>query len=170
MCRQQGKGGEALEELYEVYGQLVYRFLLSACRDEALAEDLTQDTFLQAFQSLERFRGECRISTWLCQIARHLYWQHLEKQGGRVPETLDESLPASENTETQAFRRIELAEVLERLEGLPPLMRQTVYLRALEGLPFKEIGGILGKSENWARVTFYRAKEKLIQEAGHEEA
>lgn len=170
MCRQQRKGGEALEELYEVYGQLVYRFLLSACRDEALAEDLTQDTFLQAFQSLERFRGECRISAWLCQIARHLYWQHLEKQGGRVPEAMDETIPAPCDTEAQALHRVELAEVLERLEGLPPLMRQTVYLRALEGLPFKEIGDILGKSENWARVTFYRAKERLIQEVGHEES
>ena len=102
-----------MEELYEVYGQLVYRFLLSACRDEALAEDLTQDTFLQAFQSLERFRGECRISAWLCQIARHLYWQHLEKQGGRVPEAMDETIPAPCDTEAQALHRVELAEVLE---------------------------------------------------------
>lgn len=159
-----------MEELYELYARLVYRFLLSACRDEALAEDLTQETFLRAFQSLERFRGECRISTWLCQIARHLYWQHLEKQGGPVPEPLDEALPAPENTENQALRRVELAEALEHLEGLPPPMRQTVCLRALEGLSFKEIGAILGRSENWARVTFYRAKERLIQEVGHEES
>ena len=161
---------ERFTELVLQYERLVYTVCFQLVRDAAAAEDLTQDTFLQAFQSLERFRGECRISTWLCQIARHLYWQHLEKQGGRVPEAMDETIPAPCDTEAQALRRVELAEVLERLEGLPPLMRQTVYLRALEGLPFKEIGDILGKSENWARVTFYRAKEKLIQEAGHEEA
>ena len=159
-----------MEEMYQQYSQIVFHFLHSRCRDPVLAEDLTQETFLAALNTIGNYDGSCKLSTWLCQIARHLYWQHLEKQGGRVTEAMDETIPAPCDTEAQALHRVELAEVLERLEGLPPLMRQTVYLRALEGLPFKEIGGILGKSENWARVTFYRAKEKLIQEAGYEES
>ena len=81
----------------------------------------------------------------------------------------DPQVPAPENTETQALRCIELAEVLEAFQSLGPDMRQVVSLRAMEGLPYKEIGGIMGKSENWARVTYFRAKEILAREAHHED-
>ena len=156
-----------MEELYQQYVQIVYRFLLSACRDPRLAEDLTQETFLRAWESLERFDHSCRISTWLCQIAKHTLYQHWEKYGRERPAEPDPQIPAPENTETQALRRIELAEVLEAFQALGPDMRQVVSLRAMDGLPYKEIGEIMGKSENWARVTYFRAKEILAREAHH---
>ncbi|MCI8811893.1 MAG: sigma-70 family RNA polymerase sigma factor [Oscillibacter sp.] len=158
-----------MEELYQQYVQIVYRFLMSACRDSRLAEDLTQETFLRAWESLERFDHSCRISTWLCQIAKHTLYQHWEKYGRERPAEPDPQIPAPENTETQALRRIELAEVLEAFQALGPDMRQVVSLRAMDGLPYKEIGEIMGKSENWARVTYFRAKEILAREAHHED-
>lgn len=158
-----------MEELYQQYVQIVYRFLMSACRDSRLAEDLTQETFLRAWESLERFDHSCRISTWLCQIAKHTLYQHWEKYGREHPAEPDPQIPAPENTETQALHRIELAEVLEAFQSLGPDMRQVVSLRAMEGLPYKEIGEIMGKSENWARVTYFRAKEILAREAHHED-
>ena len=158
-----------MEELYRQYVQIVYRFLVSACRDPGLAEDLTQETFLRAWESLERFDHSCRISTWLCQIAKHVLYQHWEKYGRERPAEPDPQIPAPENTETQALRRIELAEVLEAFQALGPDMRQVVSLRAMDGLPYKEIGEIMGKSENWARVTYFRAKEILAREAHHED-
>ena len=158
-----------MEELYQQYVQIVYRFLMSASRDSRLAEDLTQETFLRAWESLERFDHSCRISTWLCQIAKHTLYQHWEKYGREHPAEPDPQIPAPENTETQALRRIELAEVLEAFQALGPDMRQVVSLRAMDGLPYKEIGEIMGKSENWARVTYFRAKEILAREAHHED-
>ena len=158
-----------MEELYQQYVQIVYRFLMSACRDSRLAEDLTQETFLRAWESLERFDHSCRISTWLCQIAKNSLYQHWEKYGRERPAEPDPQIPAPENTETQALRRIELAEVLEAFQALGPDMRQVVSLRAMDGLPYKEIGEIMGKSENWARVTYFRAKEILAREAHHED-
>ena len=158
-----------MEELYQQYVQIVYRFLMSACRDSRLAEDLTQETFLRAWESLERFDHSCRISTWLCQIAKHALYQHWEKYGREHPAEPDPQVPAPENTETQALRCIELAEVLEAFQSLGPDMRQVVSLRAMEGLTYKEIGGIMGKSENWARVTYFLAKEILAREAHHED-
>ena len=92
-----------------------------------------------------------------------------EKYGREHPAEPDPQIPAPENTETQALHRIELAEVLEAFQSLGPDMRQVVSLRAMEGLPYKEIGEIMGKSENWARVTYFRAKEILAREAHHED-
>lgn len=153
-----------MEELYKEYSKIVYHFLCSMCRDAQLAEELTQETFLQAFLSLERFDGSCKISVWLCQIARHLFYQHLRKIGREVP-TEQSLLPeekAADNTEQTAVARLELMDVLKEMQKFAPQMREVIYLRVMGQLSFKEIGEILGKSENWARVTFYRGKEQLL--------
>ncbi|MBR2894105.1 MAG: sigma-70 family RNA polymerase sigma factor [Oscillospiraceae bacterium] len=153
-----------MEELYKHNVQIVYRFLFSQCRDEQLTEDLTQETFVRAFQSLERFDGSCKLSTWLCQIARHILLQYYEKNGKSAPTELSEELPANDDVEQQVIHRIELDDVFQKLQTLPTSMRQVVYLRVLESLSYKEIGAIMGKSENWARVNFFRAKEQLLKE------
>ncbi len=153
-----------MEELYREYSKIVYRFLLSLCRDAQLAEELTQETFLQAFLSLERFDGSCKLSVWLCQIARHLFYQHLRKTGREVP-TEQSRIPesvAADNTERAAVTKLELMDVLKEVQKLPPQMREVIYLRVMGQLSFREIGEIVGKSEDWARVTFYRGKEQLL--------
>lgn len=153
-----------MEELYREYSKIVYRFLLSLCRDAQLAEELTQETFLQAFLSLERFDGSCKLSVWLCQVARHLFYQHLRKTGREVP-TEQSRIPesvAADNTERAAVTKLELMDVLKEMQKLPPQMREVIYLRVMGQLSFREIGEIVGKSENWARVTFYRGKEQLL--------
>ena len=157
-----------MEELYKHNEQMVYRFLFSRCGDRHLSEDLTQETFLRAFQSMERFDGSCKLSTWLCQIARHVLLQHYEKNGKEIPTELSEDIPAGDDVEREVLRRIELDDVFSRLQTFPAPMRKVVYLRALEGLSYKEIGAVMRKSENWARVTFFRAKEQLLKEVRDE--
>lgn len=156
-----------MEEIYKENAKIVYHFLLSLCRDKDLAEDLTQETFLQAYRSLERYDGSCKLSSWLCQIAKHLYYQHLAKRGKELPVDLpetDEPDTTSQPEET-VLKRLELLDVLKEMQKLPQQTREVMYLRLTGSLSFREIGEILGKSENWARVTFYRGKEKLIQAA-----
>ena len=152
-----------MEELYKHNSQMVYRFLFSRCKDAQLSEDLTQETFLRAFQSMERFDGSCKLTTWLCQIAWHVRLQHYEKNGKEAPAELIEDIPARDDVEQQVVQRIELDDVFNKLQTLPASMRNVVYLRALEGLSYKEIGAAMGRSENWARVTFFRAKEQLLK-------
>ncbi|MEG2053821.1 MAG: sigma-70 family RNA polymerase sigma factor [Oscillospiraceae bacterium] len=152
-------------ELYMQNAKIVYHFLFSRCHSKDIAEDLTQETFLQAYKSLERYNGSCKISVWLCQIAKHLWYQYLQKNSKTVTEPLcEEILPQTGSTETTILARFELLDVLKEMQNLPSQMREVIYLRIIGDLSFKDIGEIVGKSENWARVNFYRGKEKLLKE------
>ena len=150
-----------MDAVYRAHAQTVYKFLLAQCHDPDLAEELTQETFYQAVRSIDRFDGSCRLSVWLCQIAKHLWYQHLRKhQRGPVPMegTPELAAPSVEDGLLEQEGRLTL---LRQIHQLPELQREVVYLRAFGNLSFQEIGDVLGKTENWARVTFYRSKEKL---------
>lgn len=159
-----------MDEIYEQNAKIVYFFLYSLCRDEALAEDLMQETFLKAIQSLDTYNGQCKLSTWLCQIAKHLLYQHWEKSARQDLIELDENLPLqAPDTGEKVLKKLALDAVMERIRTMPEQMRKVVLLRAMSDLSYREIGQMLGRSENWARVTFYRAKEILIKEGYHEQ-
>lgn len=157
-----------MEEIYRQNARIVYHYLYALCKDKELAEDLTQDTFLRAFQAIDNFDGSCKLSTWLCQIGKHLLYQAWEKQKREIPTDWDNPPPnetpaAHRDSAGEAIAKVELAEVLEELNSLPPAMREVICLRAINGLSYREIGQMLGKSENWARINFYRGKELLLK-------
>ena len=152
---------EPMEDIYRRHARTVYKFLLSLCGDADLAEELTQETFYQAIRSIDRFDGRCKLSVWLCQIAKHLWYQHLRKRKREVPlpdEPPELPIPSAEEGLLEQEGRLEL---LRKIHALPEQQREVVYLRSFGGLTFREIGDVLGKTENWARVTFYRGKEQL---------
>ena len=159
---------EDLDGVYRRHAQTVYKFLLSQCGDPDLAEELTQETFFQAVRSVEGFDGRCQVSTWLCQIARHLWYAHLRRRGREVPLEEDAALPAVPSAEDMHLEDQDRLELLRRIHGLPEPGREVVYLRAFGSLSFREIGELLGRTETWARVTFYRCKERL-QHGGDED-
>ena len=150
-----------MHQIYQQHAQTVYKFLLAQCQNADLAEDLTQETFYQAICSIDRFDGSCKLSVWLCQIAKHLWYQHLRKTKRETPmpeESLDVPTPSAEEGLLEQEGRLEL---LKQIHALPEVQREVVYLRAFGNLSFREIGDVLGKTETWARVTFYRGKEQL---------
>lgn len=159
-----------MDAIYRSHAQTVYKFLLAQCRDPDLAEELTQETFYQAVRSVDRFDGSCKVSVWLCQIAKHLWFQHLRKRKREAPvppEDLPEAPgPSAEEGLLEREGRMELLRLVHRL---PEPQREVVYLRAFGGLSFREIGDICGKTETWARVTFYRSKEKLRNGGANDE-
>lgn len=152
-----------MDAVYRQHAQTVYKFLLSQCHDPHLAEELTQETFYQAVRSIDRFDGRCRVSVWLCQIAKHLWYQHLRKSGRETELPEESQLPLIPSAEEETVRRSGQLDLLRRIHALPEPGREVVYLRAFGGLSFREIGDVLGKTETWARVTFYRGKERLKQ-------
>ena len=150
-----------MNQIYRQHAQIVYKFLLAQCRNPDLAEELTQETFYQAVRSVDRFDGTCRVSVWLCQIAKHLWYQHLRKHRREVPlpeEAPEAPAPSAEEGLLEQEGRLQL---LRQVHGLPPDAREVVHLRVFGGLSFREIGDVMGRTETWARVTFYRSKEKL---------
>lgn len=158
---------QSMDEIYQQYAQTVYKYLISKTHNEDLAEELTQETFCQAITSINHFNGKCKVSTWLCAIAKNLHLAYLRKHPAH--EDVDEVDVPVNSAENEALENLGKVELMKKLHGLEEPYREVTYLRAFGGLSFAEIGEVLGKTENWARVTFYRGKEKLRKEVQENE-
>ena len=153
-----------VEKCIDDFGTDIYRFCLKLCADNADAEDLYQQTFLKALERLDNYDHSCKLSTWLCQIAKHLWYQQLDKYSRRNEVELTDEIPNKESPEQATLLHMEKTELYQAIHRLPEPMRELMYLRLTGEFSFSEIGSLLGKSENWARTTFYRAKQKIIKE------
>ncbi|MBS4198253.1 sigma-70 family RNA polymerase sigma factor [Bacillus sp. FJAT-49732] len=150
---------DELTEVYEQHAEQVFKYLMVLCRNLDIAEELTQETFYQAVRSIDTYNGECKMSVWLCQIAKHTYYKYVDKQVKQPqPHHLLNHLPSVETNLIESENKIGLYRMIHLLEDP---YKEILLLRILGGLTFKEIGEIHLKNENWARVTFYRAKLKL---------
>lgn len=154
------------EKDFEEYGRFVFQYLMSLCGNADLAEELTQETFYRAIRSSGRFDGSCKVSTWLCQIAKHIWYQELDKRRRRK---LQQENAVEDGLEEAYCRKEQTMEVMKAAHILGENAKEVFLLRMTGGFSFREIGEICGKSENWARVTFYRAKQKIIEEVGKNE-
>ena len=154
---------QTMDEIYRQYARTVYKYLLSLTQDADLAEELTQETFYQAIRSSTRYDGSAKITTWLCGIAKNVLftWRRKHKETAPLEDAEQNTDLISESSEEAALQSLEKLGLIRRLHGLPEPYREVMYLRAFGGLSFKEIAEVSGKTENWARVTFYRGKEKL---------
>lgn len=156
------------ETIYRDYFQDVFRYAMALTRDPDRAEELTAETFFKAMKGLNAFRGDCDVKAWLCRIAKNSYYS-VQRTAKRHPqEPLPEGLPGSMDLEQSVIQQ-ELSDAAHQvLHQLPEPYREVFTLRVLGELPFRKIGALFGKSENWACVTYHRAKQKMI--AGLEDA
>lgn len=152
---------KAFDEIYNEYANVVFKYLMSLTMDPDLSEELTQETFYKAFGSLDRFDGKYKMSTWLCQIAKNSYFSYHKKEKRKHSLVPDEQATSTINIEDEfikAHNAISLHRIIRTLEEP---YKEVFYLRFFGELSYQQISEILGKSESWARVTFYRAKEKI---------
>ena len=154
---------QSMDEIYQTYARTVYKYLLSKTQNEEIAEELTQETFYQAVRCIKRFDGSCKLSTWLCAIAKNQLRVYQRKHP--VRESIDdhEDLTGT-SVEAEIFSQMERVDLMKKLHSCPEPFREILYLRIFGNLSFREIGEIMGSTENWARVNFYRAKERLKKE------
>lgn len=151
-----------LDEIYRLYAADVYRYIWSICRNEALASDILQDTMLKAVTGYDKFRGDSSVKTWLFSIAKNLYLNHLKRSdNNNLP--LEEAVNASNESLEERISNNEQAIYIHKLlHNLDEPYKEVFSLRVFAELKYDDIGAIFGKTANWARVTFYRAKDKLI--------
>lgn len=154
-----------IQKIYEEHAKTVYKFLLCITNDLELSEDLTQETFFYAIKEIDTFRGQCKISVWLCQIAKYLWYGYLRKEKVKFPiDSLNSVCDVTTNLENDVIDKMLKENVYEQINTLNIDTKKVILFRICGELSFKEIGELMGKSEVWARITFYRGKEKLKED------
>ena len=158
-----------LDALYRQNADTVFRWLSVKTGSDDLAEELTQETFYQAVKSIDRYDGSSRITSWLCGIAQNVLYAHLRaRQKDPLPlEDVPEQPVVS--TEDLVVTRDETRAILEAIRELPDPGGEIMRMRIFGGLSFKQIGAILGRTEVWARVNYYRAKQSVIKELNRDD-
>ena len=147
------------ESVYTRYSKDVYRFCLSLCKNTTLADDLTSETFLKAINSGGKGVDNHSVKVWLCQIAKNTYYDYLRKHS-KITELTDE-MPSQSDFELELLDKADALRIHKLLHQLNEPYKEIFSLRVFSELSFAEIGEIFDKSESWARVTFYRAKQKI---------
>ncbi|HHY28157.1 MAG TPA: sigma-70 family RNA polymerase sigma factor [Desulfitobacterium dehalogenans] len=151
-------------KIYTEYFSDVYKYVLTLCRNEAIAEEVTQETFFKAMRHINQFNGSCRLYVWLCQIAKNTYFSLSNKQRRMAP-GLDVDLPdLTADLERDYLDKDEARRLHILLHNLSDPYKEVFTLRVFGELPFSQIGELFGKTDSWARLIFYRAKKQL-QEA-----
>ncbi len=163
------KGGDGVLDFEMVFrdnNQFIFRFLMKLCGDVSLAEELTQETFFRAYMNLSALRNEEKVAAWLCQIAKNTYFAWFNEQKRKQP--ISQLTPTDSTPDiAELFEEKDLAgRAFSVLHALEEPYKEVFMLSVFGGLSLKDISAMFGKSESWARVTYYRAKQKIMEGLG----
>ena len=152
------------EQIYRAYFNDVFRYIRRLSGDDGIAEEITGETFFKAMRALNSFRGDCDIRVWLCQIAKNCYYSYLKK--AKRADSIDDigllNIPSSaEPMEDKLIRQDEAEQIRNILHDIPEPYKEVFMWRVFAQLSFKQIGQLFGKTENWACVTYHRAKNTI---------
>lgn len=151
------------EKLFDDNRDFIFKYLIKMTRDASLAEELTQETFFRAYMNYASLRNKKKASSWLCKIAQNTYytWYNEQKKYNSIDNI---EIISDENDPEEAFIQKELSQkALLCLHELEEPYKEVFMLSVFGGFSLKDISLTFGKSESWARVTFYRAKQKLSE-------
>lgn len=152
---------KTFEKLYQTYYMRVYSYVMTLSGKQHTAEEITQETFYRAFTAKNAFRGESGAMTWLCAIAKNLFFDEMRRQSKNTAAEPDTNADSGINIERELEDKDASYRIHQALNQLDDPYRKVFELRIISELSFREIGCICGKTENWARVTYHRAKLKL---------
>ncbi len=158
-------GGEKvteIEKIYKAYFNDVYLFILSLSKDDHIAEEIASETFFKAMNSLNQFKGNCELRVWLCQIAKNCYYTYLRKNKKADTITILEEKSNDIDIEQFILNTETTMKVHEALHSLEDPYKEVFTLRVFGELSFKQIANLFSKTENWACVTYHRARNKII--------
>ncbi len=156
----------SFHKIYEEYARTVYRFLLSLTGNEDTAEELLSETFYQAYLHINKFEGRCNLYTWLCQIGKNAWLKECRRKKRYSDTALDDLQIASGglSLEEQIINKELYAKALKAVQRLDEPYRDVFILHAMGEIKLTEIASIYGKTESWARVTYFRARQQIAKE------
>ncbi|WP_045520132.1 MULTISPECIES: RNA polymerase sigma factor [Bacillaceae] len=148
-------------EVYNQYFGTVYKYVFTLCKNATLSEDITQETFFKALNSIDTFNGECKLSVWLCQIAKNSLYTHLKKESRFDQNMTLEKITDDKSFEERLGNKETAFQIHKLVHELNEPYKEVFSLRTFGELSFSQIGELFEKTESWARVTYYRAKTKI---------
>ena len=151
------------DEIYRLYFDDVYKYVLTLSRNETVAEEITQETFFKALKNINHFNGSCKIYVWLCQIAKNTYFTFYQKEKKNSKKSVIEFEEAC-NFEVELINKKEAFAIHKVLHSIDEPYKEVFTLRTFGELSFSKIGELFEKTDVWARVTYHRAKIKIQEE------
>ena len=152
---------DSFDQIYQTYFDPVYRYVLSLSGDVHTAEEITQETFFKAMKSLDRFRGDSSLKSWLCAIARNLWISECRRKETKPIDAAATLTDPAAGPEECMLQQSESMRIYRLLHDLEEPYREVFTLRTLGQLSFRNIGELFGKSENWACVVYFRARARI---------
>lgn len=152
-----------IERIYKAYFNDVYLFILNLSRNEHVAEEITSEAFFKAINSIDNFKGKCEIRVWLCQIAKNCYYSYLRKNKNIDARELPEDKSDDIDLEQSILNAETSNKIHNILHNLDEPYKEVFTLRVFGELSFKQIANLFNKTENWACVTYHRARNKIIE-------
>ncbi len=156
-----------MDTIYKKYAEIVYKYVFCLTGNEDTTEEIVQETFLIAVKDINKFRGECKISTWLCQISKYIWYKKLKKKNQKKEIPLDilkNTLFIEESIEENLWNKEKKIQLFKKLQNFDEDTKNVMYLRIFGNFEYNEIAEIMNKTSNWARVVFFRGKQKLKEE------
>lgn len=156
---------ENIDEIYKKYANLIKNYIFTITGDKSLSEEIMQETFIVAINQIDKFRGDCKIYVWLLSIAKKILYKETKKNNLINLLHIDDlEITDNKDIEAEFIKKDNKFKLYESIQKLDANTREVMYLRLTGDFSFKEIGKILNKSENWARVIFFRGKKKLEED------
>lgn len=163
-----------MEEIYEKYSKLIYNYLVSLTGNVEVSQELMQETFYSAIKNIKKFKGNSSVKTWLFKIAQNK-WKDYSKNSKNIKLcSLDEDVKEMQESllepsfENDLLGKEQLLFLYKSIHKLNENTKEVIYLKLKSDFSFKEIGEVFNKSEEWARITFYRGKQKLKEDFENE--
>lgn len=160
-----------IDKIYKKYGEIVYKYIFCLTGNKDTTEEIVQETFLVAVKDINKFRGECKISTWLCQIGKYIWYKKLKKEKSQkeIPlDILQNTLIMEDSIEENLCNKENKIKLFKKLQDFDEDTKNVMYLRIFGNFEYDEIAEIMNKTSNWARVVFFRGKQKLKEEFRNE--
>ena len=160
-----------MDSIYIKYGKMLYKYVFCLTGNEDITEEIVQETFLVAVKDINKFRNECKISTWLCQISKYIWYKKLKKEKLKkeIPlSILENTLYIEETIEENFLNKEKKIQLFKKIQEFDEDTKNVMYLRIFGNFEYSEIAEIMNKTSNWARIVFFRGKQKLKEEFENE--